>query len=98
MSAQNQDIAAGIRAARTAKGLTQRELGQRVGLPQSHISKIESGAVDLQLSSLVEIARALDLELKLVPRRVLPAVEATIRAQGATARQRPAYRLEDDDA
>jgi transcriptional regulator with XRE-family HTH domain len=43
--------------------MTQKELGQRVGLPQSHISKIEKGAVDLQLSSLVEIARALDFEV-----------------------------------
>ena len=59
------DIAASIKAARQAKALTQRELGRRVGLPQSHISKIESGSVDLQLSSLVQITRALELEIKL---------------------------------
>ena len=97
MSVGIRDTAASIRAARKAKGLTQHELGQRVGLPQSHISKIESGAVDLQLSSLVEITRALDLELKLVPRRILPAVEAVLRAGGTTARERPAYRLDDEE-
>jgi transcriptional regulator with XRE-family HTH domain len=74
------DIAASIRQARKDRGLTQRELGQRVGLPQSHISKIESGAVNLQVSSLAEIARALDLELKLLPREALPAIEGTVRA------------------
>jgi predicted transcriptional regulator len=55
MSAGIEEIAASIREARIAKALTQKELGQRVGLPQSHISKIEKGAVDLKLSSLVEI-------------------------------------------
>ncbi len=79
------DIAASIRQARKDKGLTQRELGKRVGLPQSHISKIESGTVDLQLSSLAEIARALDLELRLVPRKALPAIEGTVRAAVGTA-------------
>jgi transcriptional regulator with XRE-family HTH domain len=52
------------------------ELGHRVGLPQSHVSKIESSAVDLQLSSLIAIARELDLELTLIPRTLLPAVKA----------------------
>jgi transcriptional regulator with XRE-family HTH domain len=84
MSAGIDEITARIRAARQAKALTQKELGQRVGLPQSHISKIEKGAVDLQLSSLVEIARALDLEVKLVPRRALAAVEEAVRAYGTT--------------
>src|SRR6202007_398657 len=92
-----QYLAAGIRSARQAKGFTQRELGQRVGLPQSHISKIETGAVDLTLSRLAEIARALELEIKLVPRSVLPAVEAVIRGHyvgGVDAPyQQPAYRL-----
>ena len=63
MSTTIEDIAASIKAARIAKGFTQKQLGERVGLPQSHISKIEGGNVDLQISSLVEIARALDLEV-----------------------------------
>lgn len=75
------DIAASIKAARIEKGFTQKQLGERVGLPQSHISKIEGGSVDLQISSLVEIARALGLELKLVPRRTVPAIEGVVRSQ-----------------
>ena len=81
MSTAIEDIAASIKAARIAKGFTQKQLGERVGLPQSHISKIEGGNVDLQISSLVEIARALDLELKLVPRRTVPAIEGVVRSQ-----------------
>lgn len=85
MSAGIQDIASDIRRVRKAKALTQAQLGQRVGLPQSHISKIEKGVVDLQLSSLAEIARALDLEVKLIPRQALPAVEGAVRTAGASA-------------
>ena len=44
-------------------------------MPQAHISKIENAAVDLKLSSLVELARVLGLELMLVPRRLVPAVQ-----------------------
>lgn len=76
------ELAEDLRLARQAAALTQRELGQRVGLPQSHISRIESGGVDLQLTSLIELARALDLELRLVPRKALPAVEGAVRAHG----------------
>jgi transcriptional regulator with XRE-family HTH domain len=76
MPASVEDIAHALRKARESKGLTQLALSEKVGLPQSHISKIESGAVDLQASSLIELARALDLELTLVPRAALPAVQA----------------------
>ncbi|MCK1624660.1 helix-turn-helix transcriptional regulator [Bradyrhizobium sp. 160] len=68
-----------LRTARGATGLSQRDLSARIGVPQSHISKIESGGADLRLSSLVELARALDHEVVLVPRKLLPAVEAIVR-------------------
>jgi transcriptional regulator with XRE-family HTH domain len=98
MNAGIDEIVGTIRAARQAKALTQKELGQRVGLPQSHISKIEKGAVDLQLSSLVEIARALDLELKLVPRKALAAVEGAVRAHGTTVETSRAVNLLNEQA
>ena len=69
--------------ARARKGLSQRALADRVGLPQGHISKIEQGQVDLRLSSLTELARALDLDVQLVPRHALPAVEGVLRAAEA---------------
>ena len=68
-----------LRSAREATGLSQRDLSARAGVPQSHISKIESGGTDLRTSSLVELARALDHEVVLVPRKLLPAVEAIVR-------------------
>lgn len=98
MGAGIEEIAASVREARIAKALTQKELGQRVGLPQSHISKIEKGTVDLKLSSLVEIARALDLEITLVPRKALPAVEGAVRAHGATVETSRAVSLLNEQA
>jgi transcriptional regulator with XRE-family HTH domain len=80
-SALSQPFVNEIKAARQSKGLTQRALGERVGLPQSHISRIENGTVDLQVSSLVAIARALDLELMLIPRPSLNAVRAVQHSQ-----------------
>lgn len=68
-----------LKEARAQKGLSQRALAKLADVPQSHISKIESGAVDLRLSSLVEIARVLDLEVMLVPRKVVPAVKSIVR-------------------
>ncbi|ATI80563.1 helix-turn-helix domain-containing protein [Sphingobium yanoikuyae] len=89
-----------LRKARAARGLTQRGLGERVGMPQSHVSKIEQGMVDLQLSSLAEMARALDLELRLVPRTALPAVDGLIHSlttDKQSLAQQPALTLDDED-
>ena len=88
------NLAKTLRLAREKKGLTQRSLAERTGLPQSHVSKIENAAVDLQTSSLIELARALDLEVVLIPRSLIPAIRALQREP--TTRAVPAYRLDDD--
>lgn len=99
MQSELQPLVAELASARRGAKLSQRALGSKVGLAQSHISKIERGAVDPQLSNLVEMARALGFELALVPKRLLPAIRAL---QSSTARedgseQLPAYRLDDAD-
>ena len=68
-----------LASARHRAGLSQRALADKVGLAQSHISKIERGAVDPQTTSLIEIARVLGLELSLVPTPLMPALQALIR-------------------
>ncbi|MEQ8694470.1 MAG: helix-turn-helix transcriptional regulator [Gammaproteobacteria bacterium] len=80
MSYAIEDIAETLRSAREARGLSQRQLSATSGVPQGHISKIENGTVDLRFSSLVELARALELELALVPKKSLPAVKAIVRS------------------
>jgi HTH-type transcriptional regulator / antitoxin HipB len=71
-SIQNQ-----LRQARERKGLTQSNLGARIGQPQSAVSRIERGG-DLRVSTLLQMTRVLDLELMLVPKRLVPAVQALL--------------------
>lgn len=102
MTYSTEHIAKTLREARESKGLSQRALSAISGVPQGHISKIETGAVDLRLSSLIELGRALDLELTLVPRNTLPAVRSIVRTSARAASTdpdtaRPAYSLDEDD-
>ena len=82
-------IAATLTAARHRAGLSQRALGAKLGIAQSHLSKIERAAVDPQVSSLVEIARALGLELMFVPKQLVPAVQALQREAVPDPRRAP---------
>lgn len=52
-----------LREARLRSGLTQRELGERVGRPQSQVARWESGRVEPSLETLRELIRACGLEL-----------------------------------
>jgi predicted transcriptional regulator len=108
MAYGTQEIAERLRAARAASGLSQRELSALAGIPQAQISRIEAGAVDLRLSSLVALVHALELELVLVPRKAVPAVRALTREalrnkavhdpdpEADEGGARPAYSLDDD--
>ncbi len=100
MNYSTQYIAQQLKKSRENMGLSQRELSARAGVPQSHISKIESGNVDLRLSSLVAIARALELELALIPRKYVSAVNSIVGSAGSeTSGQppRPAYNLDGEE-
>lgn len=48
-------------AARQRAGLTQVQLAAAAGLTQPHISQLESGALEPKLSTIVAIAKALDI-------------------------------------
>lgn len=98
MAYTTEQMARNLKAARKAKGLSQRALADLTGVPQSHISKIENGAVDLRLSSLIELARALGLEVMLVPRKTLPAIQSIVRSSTAVPGfepVKPAYSLDE---
>ncbi|MEI2387386.1 helix-turn-helix transcriptional regulator [Breoghania sp. JC706] len=97
MSYQSERLIAQARAARTAAGVSQRALAERSGLTQSHISQIETGRMEPGLSSFIDMTRALDLELVLVPKKLVPGVAGLVRSQAAEAVPRPAYSLDDGD-
>lgn len=97
MGYTSEEIGLKLKQARLEKKWSQTKLSKSVGIAQSHISKIESGAIDLQTSSLVQLARALDLELMLVPRIMTPAVRALIFGTNQDkAEQIPMYQLDEE--
>ena len=57
-----------FRKKRVAAGLSQAELGQRIGLNQATISRIERGQQEPTLGQLQRIADALGYELDLKPK------------------------------
>lgn len=65
--------------ARKNLALTQSAVAEKVGLSQSALAKIESGASDVPLSRVIEISRILGLELLLVPKNKLIAVNSILK-------------------
>src|SRR5436309_15783815 len=57
-----------LREARRRAGLTQRELAERAGLPQSTIGRIEAGSIDPRASTLRRLLRACGSDLESAPR------------------------------
>ena len=63
-----EQIAAVIRRERRRCGLTQEQLGAKVKLRQATISKLEAGEPATRLQTLLDVMRALNLELVIRPR------------------------------
>jgi transcriptional regulator with XRE-family HTH domain len=80
---------------------SQAELGRQAGLPQAHISAIETGKVLPRIDTLVELLRILDYDLIPVPREFVPAVQSLVREPGASDQpdedDRPLYAPDDGD-
>ncbi len=67
-----------LREARHERGWSQLDLGHRVGLPQVHISNIETGKSVPRFDTLLDIVRVLGRDLILIPRALVPVVNALI--------------------
>jgi len=78
-----------LKIARQNLGFKQAELGEKLGLPQSHISKIEQGSTDPRLSTVVDMARVVDHELVLIPRQMLHQLRALLAEETEQRRWQP---------
>ena len=67
-----------VKAAREQAGLTQRELAERMGLPQSLIGRLEKGERNLAVTELIAFAEALEID----PRELLGRIMADLSAKG----------------
>jgi HTH-type transcriptional regulator/antitoxin HipB len=61
-------LGAALRRFRRERALTQAQLGQRAGLRQGTVSQVENGLEAAKLSTVMDLVRALDLEVILQPR------------------------------
>ena len=75
------DMRRELKEARRRRGWSQAELGKHAGLPQMHISGIESGKIVPRFDTLLDLVRVLDYDLLMVPRSLVPALQALIRDQ-----------------
>ncbi len=62
-STEGEKLAALLRSVRAEAGLTQSEVAERLDLPQSFVSKYESGERRLDLVELRQICKALKISL-----------------------------------
>lgn len=83
-----------LKAAREKQKRTQREFAASASFQQAQIARAERGA-NVRVSTLIELARALGLELMLVPQMLVPAVETMVRDNHAPE-EKPLYALEQD--
>ncbi len=77
--------------ARKRRKISQMELAKRTGIGQGNLSRIENKQADPLTGNLVELARALDLELMLIPKQYVPAILAFTTDSGEDASEIPAY-------
>jgi len=95
------DMRHALKEARRKRGWTQAELGRHSGLPQMHISGIESGKIVPRFDTLLDLVRVLDYDLLMVPRSLVPALQALIREHGNPNQdrdegERPLYAAADE--
>jgi transcriptional regulator with XRE-family HTH domain len=67
-TARYKRLRAALREARKAAGLTQAEVGERLGRPQSYVNKYESGERRLDVIEFLDVAAAIGLEVSRVLR------------------------------
>lgn len=88
-----------LASARRGRKWSQLELGRRIGLPQVHISAIESGKVTPRFNTLLDLVRVLDFDLLLIPRPLVPAVQSMVRDHDRPLSDddRPLYATDPED-
>lgn len=63
------DVGAYVRRIRRARGLTQAELADELGITRQYLSELENGVENLYITRLFEVLDHLDVTLKLEERR-----------------------------
>lgn len=68
-----------LKQARLAASLTQEQVADMAGISRPRYRDIETGAAAARATTLMNIARALGLEMMLIPQSMIPAVKSLLR-------------------
>lgn len=72
-----------LRTTRKGLGLTQEQVADMAGISRPRYREIEAGSSAARTTTLINIGRALGLELMLIPQAMIPAVDALLQPDGA---------------
>jgi transcriptional regulator with XRE-family HTH domain len=72
-----------LKTARKGLGLTQERVADMAGISRPRYREIEAGSSAARTTTLINISRALGLELMLIPQAMVPAVDALLQPDGA---------------
>ncbi len=86
-----------LRTARLASAMTQEEVADLAGISRPRYRDIETGAAAARATTLVNIARALGMEVMLIPQPLVPSVEALLRPNDDDDLPAFVTRPDDDD-
>lgn len=90
-------IGAQLRRARLAAGLTQEQVAELAGISRPRYRDIETGAAAARATTLMNVARALGLEMMLIPQVLVPAVDTLLSPEAAEDAPAFAPQPEPDD-
>lgn len=68
-----------LKQARLAASLTQEQIADMAGISRPRYRDIETGTAAARATTLMNIARALGLEMMLIPQSMVPAVKSLLR-------------------
>ena len=68
-----------LKTKRKNLGLTQEQVAGMAGISRPRYREIETGSAAARTTTLINIARALGLEIMLIPQAMVPAVDALLR-------------------
>ncbi|HEX8404588.1 MAG TPA: helix-turn-helix domain-containing protein [Duganella sp.] len=83
------DVLNELQRVRKASGLTHQLLAQRAGVSRMTVQRTEAGKIDPRLSTLLVLARALGMDLMLVPKALRPELENFVQSGGRFLGQPP---------
>ncbi len=83
------DLGLRFRKARRAAGLSQEQIALRANISRPRYRDIETGAAAARATTLVNVARALGMEMMLIPQAMVPAVQSML--QPADDDDHPAF-------